>query len=194
MIITQRIKKRKVGVHKFRRKALPYYKNDWKKEELMTVLRLNWNNQSYSEFKSHLAQVLHIRKESEEKNLPIVITGDAQFPPLPFEIERYYLNYNSGNFIGEYEMMLYGENTFLIFHLHYPEDFDRYKEIAHRIVYLGSLCKIVFACSNEVSFHNKRLKKEGVTDYKILIMKDTDTLIPCHKTSKPFEFKTPVNF
>ena len=194
MIITQRVRKRKVGVHKFRRKGLLYYKNDWKKQELMTTICLNWTNYTYTEIKNNLARIMHIRKELKVKNLPIVITGDAKFPPLPFEIERYYLNYNPKNFIGEYEMIVYGENTFLIFHLHYPEDFDRYKEIAHRIVYLGSLCKIVFACSNEVSLHHKRLKKESVSDYKILIMKDTDTFIPCHKTSKPYEFVTPVNF
>lgn len=195
MIITKRIRKRKVGVHKFRRLGLFYFRNGWKKEELMTVLCLNWNgHKKYDDFKSYLAQIMHTRKESKKKNLPIVITGDAKFPPLPFEIERYYLDYNPNNFIGEYEMMTYGENAFLIFHLHYPEDFDRYKEVAHRIVYLGSLCKIVFACSNEVTLTNRKMKKEGVTDYKILIMKDTDMFIPCHKTPEPLEFKTVVNF
>ena len=190
MKITRKQKKR-VGVHKFRRIGRVFYRDDWKKQDMIRALCFKWNSFKYDEFKQYVAQVLHIRKDQRKLNLPIVIIGDAEFPPLPYEVDRYYLTYKKNHFIGEYEMRVYGENAFLIFNLHYPEDFDRYKEIAHRIVYLGSLCRIVFVASSDAALPQKTIKDEDLIDYDIIILKDTFQYLPNSKTLDSFEFMVP---
>ena len=196
MKITKHRKKGKVGVS-FRRTGLIHYRNDWMLKETMEVLLFDWTGFKYNDFKIHVAQIMHTRKDSGQKNLPIVIVGNASFPPMPFEVNRYYLYYDPDNFIGEYEMSLYGENAFLIFHLHYPEDFVKYKEIAHRIVYLGSLCRIVFAISSDAALTQKIIKEENIIDYDIFFLKDTNQYIPYgkhrHKVSESFEFLVSKN-
>jgi hypothetical protein len=186
-------KRKKKSKIPFRRSSRLYYKDDWKTKEMIRALCFFWDEFNYSEFKNHVAHVLHTRKESKLKKLPIIIIGDAKHPPMPFKVDRYYLTYNPNNFIGEYAMGLYDDNTFLIFHLLYPEDFDKYKEVAHRTVYLGSPCKITFVCSNDAVLSNKKIKKEDISDYDVVIMKDSYNYTLHHKTSKSFEFWVPKN-
>jgi hypothetical protein len=101
------------------------------------------------------------------------------------------LTYNPKNFIGEYEMRLFGENTFLIFYLNYPEDFDKYKNIAHRVVYLGSMCRILFICSSDVALPQNVIKKESIRDYDVIFMKNSHEYLPYNKRSQSFEYLVP---
>lgn len=191
IIHKKRTRKGKVGIS-FRRIGELHYK-EMKRQEQIKALCFNWDSFNFDDFKAHLAQVLHTYKEQNKKNLPLVIVGDAKFPPLPLEIKRYYLVYNPDNFIGEYEMMIYGENAYLTFFLNYPEDFDKYKHIINRTAYLGSTCKILLICNGDAVLPQKKIVNECINDYKIVIMKEQIPYLPCHKYSKSFEYLIPKN-
>ena len=175
----------------FKRIGKLYYQDTFEKMDMQKVLCFNTNSFTYSSLQEYMAQVLQSRKDLNKKLLPIVLIGDARLPPLPFQIKRYYLIYNPKNFIGEYEMRLYNENTFLCFFLNYPEDFDKYKNIMHRIIYLGSLCRILLICSSDAVLPQKTIKKESIIDYDIIIIKDHSQYLPYHKHLKSFECLVP---
>ena len=189
-IIRKKRRKGKVGIS-FRRTTKLLKQEDWDKQEMIKALCFTWNSFTYESFKEYMARMLHTRKEEKKKNLPLVIVGDAKFPPLIRKIKRYYLSYNPRNFIGEYEMGLYNENCFLIFHLNYPEEFDKYKEIAHRIIYLGSLCQIVFLCASDAVLPERLIQKESLTDYHIWIIKDSGHYVPYNNNSDSFIYSIP---
>ena len=162
--------------------------------EKTKALCISWDSYKYGEFTEKLAQVLHTRLESKEKNLPVVVFGDAKFPPLPMDIFRYYLLYNPENFIGEYEMKLYGENAFLVFFLDTPEDFDAIKEIAHRTVYLGSMCRILLVVSSDAALPQIKIQEESIIDYDIVFTKNGEDYLPVapkKASSEPFEYMVP---
>jgi hypothetical protein len=164
-----------------------------KKLEQSYAFCILWDSFKYEEINPYVAQELHTRLESNKKNLPLVIIGDAKFPPLTHEVDRYYLVYNPDNFIGEYEMRLFGENTFLTFFLNKPEDFDKIREIAHRTVYLGSLCRILLICSSDAVLPQKKIRKESMFDYDIVFVKNGENYLPHHKTLKSFEYRIAKN-
>ena len=188
MLKIKYVKKRrkgKVGIS-FRRSGRLFYKDDWKKQETMVAQCLFWNDFKYGDF------VLHTRTKLTSK-IPICVIGKAKFPPLPFDICRYYLEYDPNDFIGEYEMRLYGSNAHLIFYLYYQEDFNKLKHIMNRITYLGSLCKIILVCSSEAVLPESVIQKEKITDYDIVFLKDTNQFIPYHKDRKSLEYRIPKN-
>jgi hypothetical protein len=185
-------KKGKVG-KSFRRKGMIYDKSILTKEDFRKVLCFNWNSFTYESIQQYMVQVLHSRKESKKKNLPIVIIGDAKFPPLLTDVDRYYLNYNPDNFIGEYAMRLFRENAFLIFFLHAPEDFVKIEEIAHRTIYLGSLCKILLVCSSDAALPQELIRDKSITDYNIMFEKNGENCLPNNNTLKTFEYLIPKN-
>jgi len=184
MIIHKR--KGKVGIS-FRRTGKVHYRDHPNKNDLVQCLCFNSDKyKTMEELDEDVA-----RKGSKKKNLPIVIVGDCRFPPLLRKIDRYYLVYNPKTFMGEYYMRLYGKNAFLVFYLNNTKDFDKYKHIMHRTVYLGSLCRILIICVNDVVLPQRKIEKECIDDYKIVVLKDTNIYLPYHKSSASFEYLVP---
>ena len=83
-------------------------------------------------------------------------------------------------------MKLYDKNAFLVFHLNYPEDYDKIKNIMHRTVYLGSLAHIMLICHSDAVLPQKKIRTEAIDDYNIILLKDTNSYIPFHKKLKTF--------
>jgi len=179
MKITKRKTKRK-GPHPFmKRIGSMYYKSRFDIPKVTAACINTDFCENYDEIKT-----LAIRQKIVHKR--ICLFGDAKYPPLPFPIFRYYLNYNKDNFIGEELMGIYGENAYLTFHLDYPEDFEKYKHIMHRSVYLGSMAHILLICRNEAVLPRKQAAQEAITDYNIIVLKDTNTFLPHHDKLKTF--------
>lgn len=179
-IIKREVKKvRKKRNTLFKRIGHLYYKN-YPDNEQITATCIDIDHfKTFDEIKNH-AISLRI------KNLPICIVGDCKYPPLPFPIFRYYLKHNPKNFIGEEFMGLYDTNAFLVFHLNYPEDYDKVKHIMHRTVYLGSSAHIMLICHSEAVLSQKKIRTEDIDDYNIILLKDTNSYLPYHKKLKTF--------
>lgn len=177
------VKKRKNRSKFLKRIGVAYYK--FHPEPKISTYCINTDHfNSYEELKNFVIGL-------KVQGLPICLFGDARFAPLPFPIYRYYLKYNKDNFFGEENMRLYDENAYLTFQLNYPEDFDKYKFIMHRSIYLGSLAHILLICRGEAVLPRKKAVEEDVTDYNVIMLKDTDQYLPHHDKLKSFTQSIP---
>ena len=175
-------KKRKKKTKHFRRLGQVYFRHTVL--ETIKVKCVNIDNFiSYEDMSNYL--------KSLNEELPLCVIGDCRFMPLPLKIFRYYLTYNPDNFIGEEITSLYGDNAYIVFHLNYPEDYDKIKNIAQRIIYLGSSVHILLICYGEAVLSQYRIRKERLDDYHIILLKDTNIYLPHHKKLKIFDYKIP---
>lgn len=176
------IKKKKKKTKHFRRLGQVYFKHS-----ILETIKAKCVNINGFEFYEYVR--CYVKSLTEE--LPICIIGDCKFPPLPTKVFRYYLTYNPDNFIGEEIASLYRDNAYLVFHLCYPEDFDKIKNIAQRVVYLGSEIHILLLCYGEAVLSQYRIRKERLDDYHIILLKDTNIYLPYHKTLQVFDYDIP---
>lgn len=83
-------------------------------------------------------------------------------------------------------MGMYGNNAYLTFYLDYPEDFDKVKNIMHRVVYLNGTIEILLICNGTAVLPYHKIVKEDVMDYNMVLLKDTDHFFPI-RNKKSFD-------